>query len=137
MTDVDQLIDIYYNKELWRKDFLSQEDIRQYFTDIIKKNRIIIIKDGAEITGYAESWRINKKQLFKFVTGQPFHVGEEDIETGNILVISSIWAKDTPIFNTIKRRLKEQNEPCEYGVWHKREGQLKIFKVPKRRDYGK
>ena len=128
-NDVDQLVDIYSNKESWRKEFLSQDDIRQYFADVMRKNRIVVVKDGDEVTGYAESWRINKTQLFRYVSGQPFHVGEEDIETGGIVYISSVWAKDTKTFRRLVRSLKDQNNQCGHTAWHKRNDVLKIFKL--------
>ena len=117
------------------QSILNNEELFKYFETAIKKGRILIKTDDAgEVIGYVESWRINYEQLGRIVCGLPFHIADEDIETGPICYLTNTAIRPdyrmTGLHKVLRVEFMTQNFMCKHFVGHarrKKHEPLKVF----------
>lgn len=134
MDIVEQLVDIYLNKEYYHRDKLSVGEAKKYYSSIIKKGKLIYHLNDNKVVGYIEWYNIDYGQFRRLVTGSRLHIDDEDITNGNICYISSVWIDSnyrySSVYKILKGRLFEINKECEWfageEISHNR--RVKIFK---------
>ncbi len=135
---VDQLESFYYRYDTFQNHRLSSEQVRDTILCLLYKGRIIYFEEHGQIVGYVETWRITFEQFGRKLCHEPFHVGEEDIETGPILYVANVTIlsshRRTYVYKILRHRLVKQNLDAEYFVGHalrKKTQPVKVFKVSK------
>jgi len=131
---IDQLINIYLEKENWHEYKLPREEAEKYFKRLIGKGRILWVTDNKRIVGYVESWRINYEQFGRIICKETFSAYTEDVETGNIAYVANTWIHPDyrwEVYKILRNKFFNQNKDCEYFVGdarRKRTGLIKVFK---------
>lgn len=115
---IDQLTDIYLNKETWHKNKLSKEEADEYHRRLIMQKNIITYIEDKKLIGYIEVWKINFEQLGRLICEIPFFVFDENITDGNIAYISNMWISPDHRFNLVNKRIVKdffnRFSSCEY-----------------------
>jgi hemolysin-activating ACP:hemolysin acyltransferase len=126
-----QLVRIYLEEEIWHNSKLSENEARKYFETLFKKGRVLCVQRQGRVVGYVEWWNISKEQLQRALYGE-FHIGEEDINTGNICLINDVWIdpkwRNTEVAKELKNEIFRRNKNCIFiGEEVKRNRRLRYY----------
>lgn len=128
---IDQLVDIYQNKEGWHIKKLSYEDSSDYFIRLIASGNIIVCENEGVVHGYVEFFRVTPSQLIKIID-RDFYVYDENISDGPICYINGIYInkefRNSIALKFLKKVFFKVNEGCRYfvGIDSKRNRRLRI-----------
>jgi len=132
MSLIDQLVRIYHEEKLWSKSVLSKEESIEYYKEILKKGKLIYHLQNDNIVGFIEWHNLNDDQFVRFIHNKEFHIAEEDIDSGSICYITSVWVKNGHryVYRILRDRLLETNKACELfaGKELKRNNRLRMFR---------
>lgn len=139
MDLIDQLIKFYYEAEWWHETRLSEPEIKEYYRVLIGKGRLVTVMDENNLLGYCESWRINYDKFGKLLCHVPINIAEEDISTGNIAYVFSVYVdkpyRNTKVITSLKHRFFALNYDCDYFVGEALRKKHQPVKVFKRQDF--
>jgi hypothetical protein len=135
-TIVDQLVDIYLNKELWHKTKLSPEIAKEFYEKLYNNGNIIVELDGDKVVGYIEVWSLKYDDAVKILDDKPFHAMDEDISSGDYCYIASIYIdkeyrkKARNMVLTLKKKAEKMNPQCSVVIINeqKRGGRYRFYK---------
>ena len=134
MNLTDQLLE-FYHRETWHETRLPDSDVKNAFEVLFKKGRIITCIQDGKLLGYGEVWRINFEQFGRIICHVPFHVAEEDIETGNIAYIANVHILEEyrrlGVLENLKNQFMLSHINCDYFVGEalrKKHQPVKVFK---------
>lgn len=132
---INQLVKIYYSIK-WNKTYLSEIEARKYFQCLINKDRIICSLKDNEVVGYIEWWNIKDDQLLRALYSD-FHIGEEDIESGDICLVSDVWIKEgeKDVWKYLKNELFKRNRHCKFFIGKEIKRGRRIRKYGSRKRY--
>lgn len=120
---LDELIRFYFEYEDYHDEKLFHEDAKEYFKILLEKGRLRAIYADGQLQGYYESWRISYEQLGRIVSGQPFNIKTEEIQTGNICFINSVTIhpdyRRSDVINRLSKECFKQNKDCDYFIGQK------------------
>lgn len=131
---IAQLINVYYHEEYWVKRKMSVDKIRRYFNILLNNGNIITVERDKELLGYVEFWLINENQFSKLQRGGNLRPETEDVQTGNICYLNSLWIKNTErkgeVFKMMKKRFFEATRHCTLycGVENKHNKRFRMLR---------
>lgn len=135
---ISQIADLYQSKEFWWFDVIEQDRERLEATIalLIDRKNIFWVKDGDEIVGVCETWKINYETLGKMVCKIDTPLDLVDTTSGNIAYVMNIWVHEdyrkSSAMELMKKRWFELYGDVEYYCGHakrKSVGMYKTFKV--------
>lgn len=136
MTLVEQLVDVYLNKETWHKDKLSYEESIKYHDALISRGNIITVSDGDVLCGYVEFWRLTYENFGRIICGEPFSALHENVVNGQIAYLANTFIKEeyrkSDVYKMLKKRFLEANALCTHFVGEARRKKCAPIKVFKR-----
>ena len=120
MNLIEQLVEIYHEKEDWHTTKLSKSEAKKYFQKVLDKGLIIYTTDKeGEVVAYCEFWRINFEQLAIAHGENPrnvrnwVHYGSPTLPTveklANMLKVPS-WSLLHPRFDPRGQEYEEEDE---------------------------
>lgn len=142
MNIAEQLTDIYLTEETWHVSKLSKEESDLYHDTLLSKGNIIVIRDGEQVVGYCEFWRLTYEQFGRIICGEPFSAMHEDVQTGQIAYVANTFIKKEyrkgEVTKMLRNRFFEANTLCTHfcgQARRKKSEPVKVFKrnvVPER-----
>lgn len=93
MNIIEQLTNIYLNKEFWHKNKLSESEANLYHERLLMQGNIITYIRDNELLGYLEYYRINFEQLGRIMCNYTL-AHNEDLLSGNIAFINRMWIRE-------------------------------------------
>lgn len=142
MSIPEQLTYIYLNNENWHKHKLSEEEANLYHDTLLNKGNIIVVRDGEDVTGYVEFWRLSYEQFGRIICGEPFSALHEDVQSGQIAYLANTFIRENYRHGEVTRMLRERfleaNTLCTHfcgNARRKKSEPVKVFKrnqVPER-----
>lgn len=135
LSIVDQLVDIYLNKELWHKTKLSPEIAREFYEKLYNNGNIIVELDGDRVIGYIEVWSLKYDDAIKVIDDKPFFPMDEDISSGDYCYIASIFIEKEyrkqarNMVLTLKKKAEKMNPQCSVVIINeqKRGGRSRFY----------
>ncbi len=126
---IEQLTNIYYEKENWHKDKLSKEDANKYHERLLMQGNILTVVKDNELKGYIEVWCINYEQLGRIMCGIPIYAFQENITDGEIAYVTNGWVdNDKVVSKQLMRKFIDRFKSCRF-VARKRFKYNDAFKV--------
>ena len=136
---IDQLVDIYLNKELWHKTKLTPEIAKEFYEKLYNNGNIIVELDGDKVIGYIEVWSLKYDDAIKVIDDEPFFAMDEDISSGDYCYIASIYIdkeyrkqakKSCNMVLTLKKKAEKMNPQCSVVIINeqKRGGRYRFYK---------
>ena len=90
MDIVDQLLEIYYEKEDWHTIKLDKDKAYRYFDNLVKSGNILYYEEE-KVIGYTEFWKVNYEQFGRIVCNESFSPNDENVTDGNIAFIVNMY----------------------------------------------
>lgn len=135
---IEQLVDIYLNKETWHKTKMSYEDAYKYHQTMFDRGNIIIWEKQGIVLGYVETWRVNFEQFGRLVCGCDFYADAEDCQTGKIAYLANTWIhenhRSTNVIKMLKIEWLRKHFVCDYFVGEARRKNCSPIKVFNRKN---
>lgn len=138
MSLIEQLVDIYYDKEWWHNERLSRPEAYKYNDKLMSTGNIITCSDGDILCGYVEYWRISYEQFGRILCREPFSAMHEDVQTGQIAYVANTYIRpeyrDSNVYKQLRNRYFEINDQCTHfaGTALRKSSQpIKVFKREK------
>lgn len=124
MTIIDQLTNIYLERESWHKSKLPKEEADKYHERLLMQGNIITYVKNMELVGYLEFYRLTNEQFGRWVCGYQIPVLEEDITEGPVAVITNMYidegARHGEAFDMLSAMFLAKNQDAEFFVAHRR-----------------
>ena len=121
---VQELMRIYYEEEKDFKRHLVPKEAERYFKSLLKKERILTIADSWSsdkrmLEAYCKFWTITPEQVAKAVDeNKDFFPMEEDINTGEVAHIFSLWVRSDLRKSDYVRRIRKMIiDKCPHIKW--------------------
>lgn len=131
MSLIDRLIE-FHRREYWSQQ-LSDSEARAYYRTALDKGRIILYVEDGLCQGYLESFRLDFERLGRLLCNQRFNIALEDINTGPICYVNSIYLEPEVrmrwSLSYFKHRLFLENPDAEIFIGERagRNGSLRIY----------
>lgn len=120
---VTQLTRIYLEEIKWPEKKLSETEARKYFKMLLERGNIVTHSTDKEgVVGYLEWVCVNASQAERLARGDKFHIGQEDITSGEYCFINDLWISPSyrgKIGRILKNKLFEKTPHCKYYLGHK------------------
>lgn len=135
---IEQLTNIYENKENWHVNRLNHDDANEYHERLLVNGNILtyIIKD--ELIGYLEFWRLDFEQLGRLLCGDSILTDKEDLLNGKVAYINNMWInyeyRNGLAFNILASMFLSRNKDAEYFIAFRNLKHNKPIQVYKRED---
>jgi len=134
MNLLEELLYFYYVYDKFQKNYLNEQEAKNYFEIAIAKGRIHFVSDGAKLLGYCESWRINYDQFGRILCDLPFNIKTEDVETGNLAYVANVTIspenRNSSVIRQLTHSFFKANIACDFfcGIARRKKHQpVKIF----------
>jgi len=135
LSTVDQLWDIYENKETWHKNRIGKTEADKYHTKLYALGNIVIHYDNDILAGYGEIWYINYEQLGRIICGEHFSAYLEDVQSGYIAWLANAYVKpeyrNGQTFRILRDKFYNLSKHCKHYSGHalrKSAWMIKMFK---------
>ncbi len=94
MSDLEYLLDTYYNKEKWHETKLPKDIGRTYFTKGLKDKNVVVLREADDIIGYISVWFLDNEQTARVISGQRFDAVDENITEGEIVFVANAYVEN-------------------------------------------
>lgn len=127
---INELTKIYLNETRF-KTRLSEEEAEKYFRCLLDKGNIYTATKGGQLVGYIEYFKITEEQVKRIISGRGFHIGEEDITSGDICFVQDVWIdknyRGKEIWKELKNGLFERTKGCRLYIGEEQNtGKVKV-----------